>query len=120
MGRRGCRCPADVIGNLADEYLREGRNFTGTAFDRVNCSVTADRAQLRWAGFVDVRIPLPTDPGNLPGGWDDNQSVGAFEGCGTFATGLFRPVLRCRMNQNTPSFCPVCAAEIRARTAPFL
>ena len=68
---------------------------------------------LKWGTLVTAGPPLPTDPGALPGGWNNRTSVGAFEGGGAhFATGIFRPVIECRMNQNNPPWCPVCGQEI--------
>jgi hypothetical protein len=112
---------ADVIAHemghnlfgLGDEYHNANENFTGTT-TRVNLTETpATWTALKWNDLVVDGTPLPTDPGALPGGWNDNTSVGAFEGGGArYATGIFRPVIRCRMNQNSPPWCPVCAREI--------
>lgn len=97
---------------LGDEYHNDDRAFSGTA-GQVNLSETADRCTLKWRDLVAASTPLPTDQGALPGGWDDETSVGAFAGGGgSFATGIFHPVVRCRMNQNNPPWCPVCAREI--------
>jgi IgA Peptidase M64 len=106
-----------TIGGLSDEYTRAGRTFTGTAWGGPNCSITAARAALPWSDLVDAATPLPTNP--VPAGWNANTDVGAFEGCGTFETSLFRPVLECRMNQNSPPFCPVCARSLRALLTPI-
>lgn len=98
---------------LGDEYHNADGAFAGTT-SRVNLTERpAAWADLKWADLVAAGTPLPTSPGALPGGWDDNTSVGAFEGGGAnFATDIFRPVLRCRMNQNDPPWCPVCGREI--------
>jgi hypothetical protein len=106
------------IGNLADEYFRNGRPFTGTAFNQPNCSVTAAREQLKWADKVAASTPLPTT--RTPPGWNDNRDVGAFEGCGTFDTGLYRPVKECRLKSNRPPYCPVCEEVMREILEPFL
>lgn len=108
------------LGDLADEYSKEGRTFSGTTYARVNCSVTADRSTLKWVDKVDASTPLPTTTSNVPSGWDENQDVGAFEGCGTYRNGLFRPVIECRMNQNRPPFCPICAEQLRFIYSPFI
>jgi len=96
---------------LADEYVRRRERFTGVAYSAPNCSQDPSRPALPWADLVAAGTPLPTDP--IPGGWDDGRDVGAFEGCGTFAFGLFRPARRCRMDNNAPPFCPVCARTVR-------
>ena len=41
-------------------------------------------------------------------------TVGAFEGGGYRAKGVYRPVETCRMRDNhNPAFCPVCERAIR-------
>ena len=98
---------------LGDEYHRGTGNFTGTATAANLSERPATWPALKWNALVADGTPLPTDAGALPGGWDRNTSVGAFEGGGgRFSTGIFRPVLDCRMNQNRPPWCPVCAREI--------
>ncbi len=108
------------IGGLCDEYERSGRAFTDTSTGCPNCSVSPNRASLIWADLVDAATPLPTSESSPPSGWNSNTSVGAFEGCGTFETGMFRPVLSCRMRDNSPPFCPVCGRVIRQLLAAFI
>jgi hypothetical protein len=65
--------------------------------------------------------PVPTGIGNCadynqgakPPTWDDNQDVGLFEGGGTRQTGIFRPVVNCRMSSNAPPYCPVCYTSFK-------
>ena len=102
-----------LLFNLGDEYNNDTQNWTFGDPGVVNLSNTTDRATLKWASFVSASTPLPTDPAHLPSGWNNETSVGGFSGGGgNFSTGIFHPVLRCRMNQNNPPWCPVCAAEI--------
>ena len=98
---------------LGDEYHNDDRAFTGvTPYPNLSERPSA-WANLKWGDLVAATTTLPTDESALPGGWNRNTSVGAFEGGGgNFATGIFRPVLDCRMNQNNPAWCPVCAREI--------
>jgi hypothetical protein len=105
---------------LGDEYNNDDQNFTGTT-TRPNLSEQPPTWDaLKWFDLVAAGAPLPTDPGNLPSGWDNRTSVGAFEGGGAnFATGIFRPVLECRMNQNNPPWCPVCGRRIDEVMEPF-
>jgi hypothetical protein len=107
-----------IIGGLDDEYDRAGNAFTGSSWSGPNCSNTTNRTDLKWADLVASTTPLPTQP--VPPGWNSNTDVGAFEGCGSFQTGLFRPVLICRMRDNAPPFCPVCSRVIRQILAGFL
>ncbi|TMQ05922.1 MAG: hypothetical protein E6J91_39405 [Deltaproteobacteria bacterium] len=105
------------LGGLADEYSQQGLHFTGTSFAQPNCSIAGTRPGLTWASKVAAGVPLPTT--TTPSGWNDNQNVGAFEGRGTFETGLFRPVKNCRMRSNEPPYCPVCAEVMRNVLGPF-
>ena len=98
---------------LGDEYNNDNLNNTAVRGEANLTEQPATWAGLKWSALVTAGAPLPTDPGNLPAGWNNNTSVGAFEGGGArFATGIFRPVLSCRMNQNNPPWCPVCGQEI--------
>jgi phage terminase large subunit-like protein len=101
------------IFGLGDEYHEGKLAFTGVAGPPNLSETPSPWTALKWDTLVAAGAPLPTDSGALPGGWNDNTSVGAFEGGGgNFATGIFRPVLRCRMNQNKPPWCPVCGQVI--------
>ena len=91
----------------------------------MNLTINTDRNTLKWRSFVRSDTPIPTGvaaheavtgagisagytEGTKPADWDDNQSVGLFEGGGTVTRGIYRPVISCRMRDNTPPFCPVC------------
>jgi hypothetical protein len=102
---------------LDDEYQERGRVFTGTSHGPPNCSVDVG-AGLRWARLVRAGTPLPTDP--VPAGWNDSSDVGAFLGCGTYESGLFRPARNCRMNNERSLFCPVCTGVVRDLLGPFV
>jgi hypothetical protein len=107
--------------DLGDEYFSDTQNYDGTS-RRVNLTETPDSwNDLKWRDLVAAGTPLPTDANSPPGGWDRNTSVGAFEGGGAhYSTGIFRPVLECRMNQNRPRWCPVCGREIARILGEFL
>jgi hypothetical protein len=120
---------ADVIAHelghnlfgLDDEYTEDDRDFKGKAAAPNVSELPEDWDELKWRDLVAAGAPLPTDPHALPHGWNRRTSVGAFEGGGGhFATGIFRPVLECRMNQNHPPWCPVCAREIERVLGEFL
>lgn len=110
------------IGGLADEYS----DGAWTAGDPgvVNLTTNTNRATLKWRQFVDPTTPVPTgvgsaanyDQGTRPATWNSNTDVGLFEGGGTNNTGVYRPVESCRMNSNTPAYCPVCYTSFRAST----
>ena len=107
---------------LDDEYVQADDTFPADAQSVLaNTSERlADWSTLKWLALVAVGAPLPGDAAHLPAGWDARASVGAFEGAGgRFRTGLFRPVLDCRMNQNAPPWCPVCGHKITTDLAAF-
>jgi hypothetical protein len=100
---------------LDDEYLVDAAtsDFTGVSARANTSERLADWTTLKWSALVTAGAPLPTDAAALPAGWNRRTSVGAFEGAGgSFKTGLFRPALECRMNQNDPPWCPVCGRKI--------
>ncbi len=98
---------------LGDEYHNADNDFTSTTTKANLSEEPASWDNLKWRDLVAAGTPLPTDASALPGGWNNRTDVGAFEGGGgNYATGIFRPVIECRMNQNTPPWCPVCAREI--------
>ena len=103
---------------LGDEYHEGNGDAGGVAQGAANLSGTVD--PLKWSALVAAGTPLPTDPGALPGGWDNNTSVGAFEGGGgNFSTGIFHPVVSCKMNSNHPPWCPVCAQRVNQVMGAF-
>lgn len=113
---------------LADEYCG-GNAYTSGEPGAPNLTRTTSRSSLKWSSFVQAATPLPTGSGACAGytagpkphTWNDNRSVGLFEGGGGgFNTGIYRPVLSCRMNTNDPPFCPVCRQVMDARAAPHL
>jgi hypothetical protein len=106
--------------SLDDEYTNDTQTFAGVSRFANTSEQPTTWSALKWSAIVGAGTPLPTNSGALPGGWNNESSVGAFEGAGgSFSHGLFRPVLRCRMNQNAPPWCPVCAREISADLAVF-
>jgi hypothetical protein len=99
--------------------------FTGTEPKQPNVTINTNRQTLKWAWAVGASTPLPTGGDDYtppkPVGWNDNTGVGLFEGgSASFSTGIYRPVINCRMKSNDPAFCPVCDAAMTAQTKPFL
>jgi hypothetical protein len=63
----------------------------------------------KWKSMVDSSTPIPT-----PRYSDYSSKVGAFEGGGYEAKGIYSPMENCRMKSNeTPHFCPVCQKAIK-------
>jgi len=64
----------------------------------------------KWKSMVDASTPVPT-----PRDGKYSLKVGAFEGGGYIAKGIYSPMENCRMKSNeTSDFCPVCQKAIRA------
>jgi len=115
-------------GGLADEYCKKG-TYTGGEPGQVNVTKNTNRNTLKWKKFVKPATPVPTginpDPntggctgwteGVQPVDWHSSQSVGLFEGGKTKDSGVYRPVINCRMRGNSPPFCPVCYTELKTK-----
>ena len=87
----------------------------------INLTTNTDRATTKWRQFIAPTTPLPTgvgtaanyNQGTRPATWSSNFDAGLFEGGGTNNTGIYRPVENCRMNGNTPEYCPVCYTSMK-------
>ena len=103
------------IGGFADEYSVTG-NYSAGEQGWINLTTITNRATTKWRRFINPTTPLPTgvgaaanyNAGPRPAAWSSNFDAGLFEGGGTMNTGIYRPVENCRMNGNSPEFCPVC------------
>jgi hypothetical protein len=105
---------------LDDEYVNDTKDFAGVSTRANTSEKLADWTKLKWSPLVSPGAPVPGDAAHLPAGWNNRTSVSAFEGAGgSYATGLFRPVIECRMNQNDPPWCPVCGQKIATDLAVF-
>ena len=63
----------------------------------------------KWKKLIPEGVPVPT-----PADKKYSGVIGAFEGGGYSAKGIFRPELECRMKSNNPKgFCDVCRQAIR-------
>ncbi len=110
------------IGGFADEYSAGIGAYSGPEMGWVNLTTITDRATTKWRQFVAPATPLPTGVGSAagynqgprPAGWSSSDDVGLFEGGGTYDTGIYRPVENCRMNGNTPEYCPVCYTSLKS------
>lgn len=119
------------LGDLADEYCKYKEKYEGGEPWYVNVTINTNIDTLKWKSYLDPAIKkVPTgiqpDPptvvkncvgfnqGIPPNYWDDNQSVGLFEGAKTCNRGIYRPVINCRMRSNLPHFCPVCYDHMKS------
>jgi hypothetical protein len=112
-------------GALADEYCTS-RTYSGGEPAAANVTINTNRATLKWNRFVAPATPVPTGVGNCAGynqgtaptGWSDVEDAGLFEGGGTNALGMYRPVINCRMRTNSPIYCPVCYTVLKTKSDP--
>jgi IgA Peptidase M64/FG-GAP-like repeat len=109
-------------GNLADEYCARGA-YSGGEPGAPDVTINTDRSTIKWKNFINPTTPIATGIGNCagynqgtrPAGWSDDQDVGLFEGGMTYNTGIYRPVINCRMRGNSPPYCPVCYTHLKTR-----
>lgn len=99
---------------LGDEYFNSQVSYNefypkGVEPWEPNITALLDPESLKWSDLVEPDTPIPT-PGDDP---RYRGKVGAFEGAGYAAKGLFRPAVDCKMfSKANRSFCPVCARAI--------
>ena len=101
---------AHNLAGLADEYVGNVTYETGAPLKvepwEPNITALHDPSLLKWRDLVEPGTPLPT-PMSLAG------KVGAFEGAGYEARGLYRPEAACIMGSRTVvDFCRVCQRAI--------
>ncbi len=102
---------------LGDEYFTSDVAYENDASQvepwEPNLTRHPSRALLKWGHFVSTKTPLPT-----PDQAAYDGVVGAFEGGGYLAKGVFRPTRRCKMkNKGAVGYCPVCSAAIERMIA---
>jgi len=101
---------AHNLAGLADEYVGSVTYETGGPVTvepwEPNITALHDPSMLKWRDLVEPGTPLPT-PMSLAG------KVGAFEGGGYEARGLYRPEAACIMgSRKVTDFCRVCRRAI--------
>lgn len=102
------------FGGLADEYYTSEVAFDDYYSLKVEPwepnLTTMVNFDLKWKNMVETTTPIPTPRAGKYG-----TVVGAFEGGGYRAKGIYSPTEDCRMKSNkTREFCPVCQRAIRA------
>lgn len=101
------------FGGLADEYFYENDLMTDTyPLDiepwEQNITTRIDFAS-KWQDMLQANTPIPT-----PTSAAKKYQVGAFEGGGYSAKGVYRPSDDCRMRTNEyPEFCSVCRRALQ-------
>ncbi|MBO4488335.1 MAG: T9SS type A sorting domain-containing protein [Bacteroidales bacterium] len=101
-----------AFAGLGDEYAEEGSPLSALFNLNVepwqpNLTTLVDFGS-KWADLVTPGTPIPT-----PNSSQYGNTVGAFEGGGYLATGIYRPQIHCMMRDYYP-FCAVCNRTIEA------
>ena len=99
---------------LADEYFTSEVTFDNYYNLKVEPwepnLTTLVNFDLKWKSFLNLDTPVPT-----PRIEKYETTLGAFEGGGYRAKGIYSPMEDCRMKSNkTHNFCPVCIRAIQA------
>jgi hypothetical protein len=104
-----------MVSNLYDEYVAGAYSSTSyPSYTNVkNC--TTDLNNPSWADLITIPTPSVFDSATM----DVDDTVGLFEGCGTYGLDVYRPVSNCRMRGNTNQFCPVCSRVLSQTLAGF-
>jgi len=98
---------------LADEYYTSDvayKNFYSLDVEPLEPNITTlIKFDEKWKDMVDKDTPIPT-----PCTSEYENKVGAFEGGGYVAKGIYRPMQDCSMKTATVNnFCPVCKRAIQ-------
>lgn len=101
------------LAGLADEYYNSEvayENYYNPAIEPWEPNITTlTDFPSKWKHLVDASTPVPTPREPQYAG-----VMGAFEGGGYMAKGMFSPMQDCLMKSNTlHTFCPVCREAIR-------
>jgi hypothetical protein len=101
---------AHNLAGVGDEYVGTVTYETGAPVKpepwEPNITALHDPSALKWRDLVEPGTPLPTPMSHA-------GKVGAFEGAGYEATGLYRPEAACIMGTRTVmNFCRVCQRAI--------
>lgn len=98
--------------SLADEYYTSDvsyKDFYPLDIEPLDPNLTTlVNFNLKWKDLVADSIPIPT-----PSIEKYKNSIGAFEGGGYMAEGIYRPMMDCTMKSiSVDNFCPVCKRAI--------
>jgi len=108
-----------TLGGLADEYVSEDTVFA-QIYDKMiepweaNITTLVD-FEKKWYHKVDKDTPIPT-PEHVEG-----DVIGAFEGAGYNAQGIYRPMKNCMMRSaKDHTFCTICDSILEAKILYFV
>jgi hypothetical protein len=88
--------------HLADEYSTPYPGYP-PGDSEPNVTFQTARANIKWNNWILGSTPVPT-----PQTTDYSSTVGLFEGARYLSTGIYRPMLDCKMRDLGVPFCPVC------------
>ena len=104
--------------------LRKPGTYTGAEPGAVDLTINTNRATLKWRQFVNPTTPIPTGHRLLrrlhrqrrsrPGGATARTSA-CSRAAARGRSGIYRPVINCRMRGNSPPFCPVCYTQLKTQ-----
>ena len=97
-----CHEMGHALGHLYDEYEVLER-YNGPPLNSQNATSFPDRVTVPWAAQLLPTTKVPTPDFEKPA-----NGVGVYEGGATFAKGIYRPALNCRMRNDQDEFCPYC------------
>lgn len=98
------------FGGLGDEYYTSAVAYNefypkGVEPWEPNITALLNPENLKWKRFVEDGTPIPTSEDDA----NHSEKVGAFEGAGYAAKGLYRPAKDCKMfSKGNRDFCKVC------------
>ncbi len=97
---------------LGDEYYTSSTSYNDYFNQKIEPwqpnLTTMVNFDSKWKSMIDGSTPIPT-----PVNDEYKDKVGAYEGGGYVAKGIYRPMIDCRMKTNeAESFCPVCQKAI--------
>ncbi len=99
------------FGGLADEYFSSAvayNDFFPLDVEPWNPNLTTMvNFPAKWEDLLEPETPVPT-----PAEKKFRKTVGVYEGGGYVSTGVFRPMIDCRMHTNDAAFCPVCVRAL--------
>lgn len=111
------------IGGLADEYVDSDTNFSDMHprdVEPVEPNITTlVNFGAKWKAMVPAGTPIPTPPPAAKLPKDQCGPLGAYEGAGYVAKGVYRPTPHCMMKDYHP-FCPVCTKQLEKVIKSFL
>ena len=99
---------------LADEYFSSQVSYNefyprGVEPWEPNITALLDASRLKWGDLVEPGTPVPTPAGDAR----YHERLGAFEGAGYAAKGLYRPAVDCKMfSKANREFCGVCRRAV--------